>query len=62
MPALFWLSSYIAGCCLAVAPQSSTNDEFYATIYSIALHPICVAQNSIQKPEKIVGDKVKSQN
>jgi hypothetical protein len=34
---LFWLSSYVARHCSAVAPQSGAKQNFYCTVYYIAL-------------------------
>jgi hypothetical protein len=35
---LFWLSSYVASCHLAVAPQSGAKDQLYITVYYITLN------------------------
>ncbi len=44
MPALFWLSSYIASLCLALVPQSGANNRFYCTVYYITLSSNCEAR------------------
>jgi hypothetical protein len=34
LPALFWLNSYVAGHCLAVAPQSGAK-QFFIVLFTI---------------------------
>jgi hypothetical protein len=40
---LFWVSSYVAGHLLAVAPQHCTKDQFYSTVSYITSNLICLA-------------------
>jgi hypothetical protein len=47
------LPSYVTIHHLAVAPQSSAKDQFYSTVYSITLKPICVAQKVSKTLEKM---------
>jgi hypothetical protein len=44
MPALFWLSSYVASHHLAAVPQSVAKGQFYCTVYNITLNSNCDAQ------------------
>jgi hypothetical protein len=41
---LFCLSSYVASHLLAVATQSGAKEQFYFTVYYIALNSNCEAQ------------------
>jgi hypothetical protein len=43
---LFWLSSYVAGRHLAVAPLSGVKQIFYCTVYYITLNSNCEAQRA----------------
>ena len=61
MPALFWLSSYVASHCIAVAPQSGAKQIFYCTVYYITLNSNCEAQRASKNLKKIVVDRVGSQ-
>jgi hypothetical protein len=38
MPALFWLSSYVASHHIGVASQSGAKEELYYTVYYITLN------------------------
>ncbi len=44
LPALFWLSIYVASHHLAVVPQSGAKDQFYCIVSYITLNPNCEAQ------------------
>jgi hypothetical protein len=44
--ALFWLSSYVAGRHLAVAPQSGAKQFFYCSVYYLTLNLNCEAQRA----------------
>jgi hypothetical protein len=46
LPALFWLSSYVASHCLAAAPQSGAKQNFYCTVYNVTLNLNCEAQRA----------------
>ncbi len=54
MPALFWLSSYVASHHLAVSPQSGAKDQFYFTVYNITLNSNCEAQWVSKKLKKLM--------
>jgi hypothetical protein len=43
LPALFWLSIYVASHLLAVAPQAGAEYQFYCTIYNVTLNSNCEA-------------------
>jgi hypothetical protein len=58
---LFWLSSYVANQCLAVAPQSGAKQKFYCTVYYITLNSNCEAQRASKNLKKIVEDRFGSQ-
>jgi hypothetical protein len=53
LPALFWLSSYVAGHHLAVAPQYSAKDQMYCTAYYITLNSYCEAQRASKNLKNI---------
>jgi hypothetical protein len=59
--ALFWLSSYVASHCLAVAPHSGAKQNFYCSIYYITLNSNCEAQRAYKNLKKIVEDRVRCQ-
>ena len=59
MPALFWLSCYVASHCLAVAPQSGAEQNFCCTAYYITLNSKCIAQRASKNLKKIVENRVK---
>jgi hypothetical protein len=61
MPALFWLSSYVASHCMAVAPLSGAKQIFYCIVYYITLNSNCDAQRASKILKKIVVDRVGSQ-
>jgi hypothetical protein len=61
MPILFWLSSCVAGHCLAVAPQIGAKQNFYCTVYYINLNSKCEAHRAFKNLSKIVEDRVRSQ-
>jgi hypothetical protein len=61
LPALFWLSSYVANYRLAVAPQSGAKDQFYFTVYYITLNSNCEGQGVSKNLKIIVEDRVRSQ-
>jgi hypothetical protein len=44
LPALFWLSSYVASHHLAMAQQSTAKDQFYCTVYYVTLNSNLDAQ------------------
>ncbi len=52
-PALFWLSSYVARHCLAVAPQSGGKQIFYSTVYYITSNSNCEAQRASKNLKKL---------
>jgi hypothetical protein len=52
---MFWLSSYVACHCLAVASQSGAKQNFYCTVYYIALNSNWVAHRA-SKIKKNVED------
>ena len=56
-PALFWLSSYVASHCIAVAPQSGAKQIFYCTVYYITLNSNCEAQRASKNLKKNVEDR-----
>jgi hypothetical protein len=60
--ALFWLSSYVARHCLAVAPQSGAHQNFYCTVFYITLNSNWEAQRGSKNLKKNVEDRVRSQN
>jgi hypothetical protein len=45
LPALFWLISYVTSHHLFVVPQSGAKDQFYGTVYYVALNSNCDAQS-----------------
>ncbi len=53
LPALFWLSSYVASHCIAVAPQSGAKQIFYCTVYYITLNSNCEAQRASKNLKKM---------
>jgi hypothetical protein len=59
---MFWLSSYVAGHHLAVAPQSGEKDQFYGTVYCITLNSNCEAQGVFKNLKKYIEDRGRSQN
>ncbi len=61
LPALFWLSNYVASHRIDVAPQSGAKQICYCTIYYITLSSNCEAQRASKNLKKIVEDRVKSQ-
>ena len=61
MPALVWLSSYVAGRHLAVASLSGAKQFFYGTVYYTTLNSNCEAQRASKNLKKIVVDRVGSQ-
>jgi hypothetical protein len=61
LPALFWLSSYVAGHCLTVVPLSGAKKNFYCTVYYITLKSNCEAQRASKNLKKIVEDRVRHQ-
>jgi hypothetical protein len=62
LPALFWMSSYVASHCLAVVPLSGAKENFYCTVYYITLNSNFEAQSISKNLKKIVEDRVGSQN
>jgi hypothetical protein len=59
LPALFWLSSYVASHCLAVSPQSGAKQIFHCTVYYITLNSNWEAQRASKNLKKIVEDSWK---
>jgi hypothetical protein len=55
------LGSYVAGCHLAVAPQSGAKDQFYCTVYYVTLNSNCDSQKASKNLKKIVEERVRSQ-
>jgi hypothetical protein len=49
LPALFWLSSYVAGCHLAVVPQSGAKLKFYCIVYYLILNSNCETFKDLKK-------------
>jgi hypothetical protein len=49
---MFWLSSYVASHCLAMAPQSGPKGNFYCTVYYITLNLNCEAQIACKNLKK----------
>jgi hypothetical protein len=56
LPALFWLSSYVASLHLAAAPQSGAKDQFYCTDDYITFNINCEAQGLSKKLKKIAKE------
>jgi len=56
LPALFWLSSYVASLHLAAAPQSGAKDQFYCTDDYITFNTNCEAQGLSKNLKKIVKE------
>ncbi len=60
MPALFWLSSYVASHCFAVAQQSGAKEQFYCTVYYITLNSNCESERlSKHFLTRLIHDKQK---
>jgi hypothetical protein len=59
VPALFWLSSYVASHHLGVVPQASAKFQLYCTVYNIPLNLNCKAQRVSTKLKKIVDESIK---
>jgi hypothetical protein len=53
MPALFWLGSYVASHCLAVAPQLGAEQKIYCTVYYVTLNSNCEAQRTSKNLKKL---------
>jgi hypothetical protein len=45
-----------------MVPQSGAKENFYCTVYYITLNSNCEVQRASKKIEKIVKDRVRSQN
>ncbi len=56
LPALFWLSSYVAGHCLAVAPQSGSKQIPYCILNYITLNSNCEAQRASKNLKKLLKE------
>jgi hypothetical protein len=50
---LLWLSSYVTSHYLAVVPQSGAKEQFYCTIYYIALNSTCEDQRASKNLKKM---------
>jgi hypothetical protein len=62
LPALFWLSSYVASHYLAVAPQSGAKEIFLGAVNYISSNSNCKVQRASKNLKKIVEDRDRSQN
>jgi hypothetical protein len=52
------LSSYVAGCHIAVAPLSGAKQIFYCTVYYITLNANFEAKSASKKLKKNVESKI----
>jgi hypothetical protein len=56
MPALFWLSSYVA------SPNQAQNNFFISTVYYITLNSNCEAQRISKKLKKMQKIELEAKN